>query len=114
MAKRATLYRAVSFAIPFFLLIFALPVPAQVQVIPDEPEYREVTLKLGGPSCDVNQAESALLRLKGVVEVDIEIGKKKSHIVVAYDPEKVSPEVMLQAVGKKKGCAAAVAGDRRQ
>lgn len=77
---------------------------AQAQVIvipPDDPDFPEVTLKLAGAGCDVNDAESAVLHLKGVLQVDIEA--KKDHLFVAYDPAKVSPQQMVDAIGKKKG-----------
>lgn len=84
---------------------------AQVQVIPEEPEFLDVTLKLAGASCDVNAAESAVLHLRGVVSVDIEA--KKDHLLVAYDPAKVSPQLMVEAIGRKRGCNANIVGGGR-
>jgi len=66
-----------------------------------QPEILDVTLKLGGQSCQVVAAESALLRLRGVTMVDIEA--RKGYVLVGYDPSKVSVAHMLQAVGKKRG-----------
>lgn len=75
---------------------------SQSQGQPQEPEIMQVTLKLGGQSCDVNSAESAVLHLReGIHMVDIE--SSKGYLIVAYDPAKVSPNQMLQAVGKKRG-----------
>ena len=75
---------------------------SQVQGQPKESEVWEVTLKLGGQSCDVNSAESAVLHLReGIHMVDIE--SQKGYLIVAYDPEKVSPQQMVGAVGKKRG-----------
>ena len=89
---------------------------SQVQGQPKKSEVWEVTLKLGGQSCDVNSAESAVLHLQGVMMVDIE--SRKGYLIVAYDPAKVSPNQMLQAVGKKRGegwfCTATVVGLQRQ
>ncbi len=88
----------------------------QVQGQPQEPEIMQVTLKLGGQSCDVNSAESAVLHLQGIMMVDIEA--KPGYLIVAFDPAKVSPNQMLQAVGKKRGegwsCTATVVGLERQ
>jgi copper chaperone CopZ len=66
-------------------------------------DIRDVTLKLGGPSCadHVERAEAALLKVRGVVMVDIE--KKKGHVIVGYDAAKVSVPQLLQAVGKARG-----------
>lgn len=66
-------------------------------------DVRDVTLKLGGPSCEdhVVQVESALLRVRGVAMVDIE--KRKGHVVVGYDAAKVSVPQLLQAVGRARG-----------
>lgn len=97
-----------------------------VQLFAAEPEVWEATLKLGGQSCDVNAAESAVLRLKGVVMVDVE--SRKGYLIVGYDPTRVSPDMMLGAVGKKRGkeksgkekngkdwfCSATVVGIGRQ
>lgn len=96
-----------------FDLIYEKPnAQAQVQVIPEEPTFDEVALKLAGAFCDVNAAESAVLHLKGVIMVDIET--RKGYLIVGYDPDKVSPEQMVEAVGKKRGkngaCTATVVG----
>ena len=84
---------------------------SSVLVIPEEPDIRRVTLQLGGQSCDVNRAESAVLHLQGVVMVDIE--SKPGHLIVSYDRTTVSRGKMKQAIGKKKGedwfCMASVA-----
>ncbi len=89
---------------------------SQSQGQPKESEVWEVTLKLGGQSCDVNSAESAVLHLEGIMMVDIE--SRKGYLIVAYDPSKVSPNQMLQAVGKKRGegwfCTATVVGLSQQ
>jgi copper chaperone CopZ len=68
-----------------------------------QPETREVTLKLGGQSCDayVVKVESALLRLRGVAMVDIEA--KKGHVVVGYDSSMVSLPQILQTVARQRG-----------
>ncbi len=89
----------------------------QVQGQPQEREIMQVTLKLGGQSCDVISAESAVLHLReGIHMVNIEA--KPGYLIVAYDPAKVSPSQMLQAVGKKRGegwfCTATVVGLKRQ
>jgi copper chaperone CopZ len=79
-----------------------------------EPLVQAVTLQLGGPSCadHIVQVESTLLRVRGVTMVDIEA--KKGHVVVGYDPSKVSVPQLLQAVGKARGdnwsCTAQPAG----
>ncbi|MGH7412123.1 MAG: hypothetical protein ACREJ6_13825 [Candidatus Methylomirabilis sp.] len=81
-----------------FLLLGLLVAGAEA----DE-EIREVTLQLGGQSCQdhIVQVESALLRLRGVTMVDIEA--KKGYLVVGYDSSKVSIARMLQAAGNKRG-----------
>lgn len=68
-----------------------------------QPDVRDVTLQLGGPSCEdhIVQVESALLRVRGVAMVDIE--KRKGYVVVGYDAAKVSVPQLLQAVGKARG-----------
>jgi copper chaperone CopZ len=70
-----------------------------------EPEIQSATLKLGGQSCGehVVDVEAALLHLRGVVMVDIEA--RKGHVLVGYDPSKVSVAHMLQAVQKKRGAS---------
>ena len=99
------------FLFSIFGLIYSETV-AQAQVSPEEPNFEEVTVKLAGAFCDVNAAESAVLHLKGVIMVDIET--RKGYLIVSYDPEKVSPQQMLEAVGKKTGkdgaCMATVVG----
>ena len=68
-----------------------------------QPEIQDVTLKLSGQSCEANivNVESALLRLQGVVMVDIEA--KKGHVVVGFDASKVSIPQIVQTVGNQKG-----------
>jgi len=55
--------------------------------------------------------ESALLHLRGVTTVDIEA--RKGHVVVGFDPSKVSIPQILQTVANQKGkdwfCAAQLA-----
>lgn len=76
---------------------------------PEEPELPQITLKLSGGNCETNLNESELLRLKGVVGVDIET--KPGKIIVTYDPAKLTKQQIKGAVGKKKGgCAAAEDG----
>lgn len=69
----------------------------------------------------MNAAESAVLRLKGVVMVDVE--SRKGYLIVGYDPSRISPNMMLGAVEKKRGkeksgkdwfCTATVVGFGRQ
>lgn len=73
---------------------------AQVGVIPEskpaDTEPPRVTLKLAGSECDVNEVEASLLRLKGVLGVDIE--QRAGHLVVDYDSTKVAPAQMLNAI----------------
>ena len=68
-----------------------------------QPDVQDVTLKLSGQSCEANivNVESALLRLQGVVMVDIEA--KKGHVVVGFDASKVSIPQIVQTVGNQKG-----------
>jgi copper chaperone CopZ len=76
---------------------------------PAEPELPQITLNLAGKGCETNLNESELLRLKGVVGVDIE--SKPGKIIVTYDPAKLTKQQIKGAVGKKKGgCAAAEDG----
>ncbi len=106
-------FLSVLILLSFFPFVYEKPiVQAQVQVFPAEPDIREVTLKLAGSSCDMNSAESAVLHLKGVVAVDVEY--KKDHLLVGYDPDKVTPQQMVDAIGKKRGCNAIVVGVGRQ
>ena len=78
-----------------------------------QPEIQDVTLKLSGQSCEANivNVESALLHLRGVTTVDIEA--RKGHVVVGFDPSKVSIPQILQTVANQKGkdwfCAAQLA-----
>ena len=78
-----------------------------------QPDVQDVTLKLSGQSCEANivNVESALLHLRGVTMVDIEA--KKGHVVVGFDPSKVSIPQILQTVANQKGkdwfCAAQLA-----
>jgi copper chaperone CopZ len=85
-----------------FLLGALLVASAEAQTAA-EPDVRDVTLQLGGPSCadHVVQVESALLRVRGVTMVDIE--KRKGHVVVGYDAARVTIPQLLQAVGKARG-----------
>jgi len=81
-----------------FLLLVLLVVKAEAQ-----PEIQDVTLKLGGQSCDAHivKVESALLRIRGVTMVDIE--RKKGHVFVGYDPSRVSVAQILQTVANQRG-----------
>ena len=78
-----------------------------------QPDVQDVTLKLSGQSCEANivNVESALLHLRGVTTVDIEA--RKGHVVVGFDPSKVSIPQILQTVANQKGkdwfCAAQLA-----
>lgn len=75
---------------------------------PAEPDLPEVTLNLAGAGCDLNLNEAELLRVKGIVKVDIE--EKPGKVVVAYDPAVVTKQQIREAVGRKKGgCAASEA-----
>lgn len=84
---------------------------SDVLVIPEEPDIQEVTLELGGQSCDVNRAESAVLHLRGILMVDIEL--KPGYLIVGYDRLKVTTDDMVLVVGKQSGagwfCTATVA-----
>ncbi len=72
---------------------------------PELPELPQVTLKFSGGGCETNTNESELLRLKGVVGVDIE--SMPGKMIVTYDPAKLTKQQIKAAVGKKKGgCAA--------
>jgi len=68
-----------------------------------QPDVQDVTLRLSGQACEANivSVESALLRLQGVVMVDIEA--KKGHVVVGFDGSKVSIPQILQTVANQKG-----------
>jgi copper chaperone CopZ len=96
-----------------FLLGALLVASAEAQT-EAEPSLHDVTFKLGGPSCEahVEKVESALLRVRGVAMVDIE--KRKGHVVVSFDPSRVSVPELLQAVEKARGknwsCSAQLAG----
>ena len=73
-----------------------------VGVVPEgEPEIptSDAELKLVGSDCDINEAEASLLRLKGVLAVDVEA--KKDHLLVGYDPAKVTPGQMVTAIGAR-------------
>lgn len=74
---------------------------SSVVVIREQRDIRRVILQLGGQSCDVNSAESAVLHLQGVVMVDIE--SKQGYLIVGYDRTTVSIGQMMQAVGKRSG-----------
>lgn len=71
-----------------------------------EPEPSRVILKLAGAACEVNAVESIALRLKGVVAVDIET--KKGHLVVDYDPNKLTAQQVTDTLMRKKGCFAPI------
>ena len=84
-----------------------------VGVIPETPavdeepdvDYPEMTINLAGGGCEINLNESELLRVKGIVKVDIE--EKPGKIVIAYDSAVTNKGLIKAAVGKKKGgCAA--------
>ncbi len=66
-----------------------------------EPELPQVTLKMSGNGCEPNLNESELLRVKGVLGVDIE--SKPGKMIVTYDPTKTGVQKILGAVGKKEG-----------
>ena len=72
-----------------------------VLVVPSKPIYERVNLVLGGQDCNVNKAESAVLHLRGVSQVDIEL--RKGYLVVWYDYLRLSAQDMVEAVGEKKG-----------
>lgn len=106
--------------IRFTLLIQFLALGSLVLTAEAQPELRDVTvrdalLQLGGQSCEehIVEAESALLRLRGVVMVDIE--RRKGHFVVGYDPSRVSIAQMLSAIRNRRGtdwfCTAQVVPD---
>lgn len=79
-----------------------------------EPELPQVTLNFRGMGCDTNLNESELLRVKGVIGVDIE--SKPGKVIVTYDPAQVGVAKIVGAVGRKKGgCAASeeVAGSKK-
>ncbi|MBI4412065.1 MAG: hypothetical protein HY541_06245 [Deltaproteobacteria bacterium] len=79
--------------------------PPEEEEEPDINPYVEMTLNLSGGGCEINLNESELLRVKGVVGVDIE--KKPGKIVLEYDPAVTNKGLIKSAVGKKKGgCAA--------
>lgn len=94
-----------------FSFLYGLPSAwSQVGVIPEgqeepEPDFPEITLKFSGGGCETNLNESELLRLKGVVGVDIE--SKPGKMIVWYDSAQLTKQQIKGAVGKKKGgCAA--------
>lgn len=89
------------------LLSFQSAWAQDVGVIPEEsqePEPPRVTLKLAGAACEVNAVESVALHLKGVLAVDVE--SKKDHLIVDYDPIKVTPQQVVDAFARQKGCLA--------
>jgi len=94
MSRSKTVFRNAAIVAGLLLLGSLAPAGA-------EPEIRSVTLKLGGQSCASHVAEAALLRLRGVVNVDIEA--KPGHAIVDFDPSRVSVPHMLQAVARKSG-----------
>src|SRR5712691_328019 len=84
-------------------VVAALVALAWLAVMADaQPDVQDVTLRLSGQSCEANimNVESALLRLRGVTMVDIEA--KKGHVVVGFDPSKVSIPQILQTVGNQR------------
>lgn len=72
---------------------------------PGEPEPSRVALRLGG-GCEVNEVESTLLRMKGVVGVDVE--SKRGHMVIDYDPIRVTSQQLTDELARKKGCFAPI------
>lgn len=71
----------------------------------EPPELPRVTLQLVS-NCETNSAESAILHMKGVVGVDIE--SKKGHMIVDYDPAKVTSQQLLDELARQKGCFAKI------
>ena len=94
MSRSKTVFRNAAIVAGLLLLGSLAPAGA-------EPEIRSVTLKLGGQSCADHVAESALLRLPGVVMVDIE--GRRGHAIVDFDSSMVAVPHMLQAVARKSG-----------
>ena len=87
-----------------FGLLYSFPVASQdVGVVQEEqePELPQVTLKFSGNGCETNLNESELLRVRGVVGVDVE--SKPGKMIVSYDPVRVGVAKILGAVGKKEG-----------
>ena len=95
MSRAKTVFRTACVVAALSLLGLLVPTAGA------EPEFRRVTLKLGGQSCADHVAESALLRLRGVVMVDIEA--RRGHAIVDFDSSRVSVPHMLQAVARKSG-----------
>lgn len=98
-----------------FGLLYCPPAASQgVGVIQEksEPEPLQITLKFSGNSCETNLNESELLRLIGILGVDVESVPGK--MVVTYDPEKLTKQQVMGAVGKKKGGCAASEHDPRR
>jgi hypothetical protein len=95
MSRAKTVFRTACVVVG--LSLFGLLVPKAGA----EPEFRSVTLKLGGQSCADHVAESGLLRLRGVVMVDIEA--RPGYAIVDFDSSRVSVPHMLQAVARKSG-----------
>ncbi len=101
-------FATIAYAIAGLLLFALLVVRAEAQS-----ELRDVTFKLGGQSCDAHiiEVESALLRLKGVLMVDIEA--KEGHVVIGYDADVTSTNQIIQTIKNQNGrgwfCTAEVA-----
>ena len=73
-----------------------------VGVIPEgdsEPQISDADLALVGSDCDINEAEASLLRTKGIVAVNIEA--IKDHLLVGYDPAKVTLQQMVAAIRER-------------
>lgn len=65
--------------------------------------FKDTVLLLGGQACEEHlvEAESALLRLRGVVMVDVE--RRKGYVVVGYDSSRVSVAQLLNAIRSRRG-----------
>ena len=105
---RVSRFSLIAHVVVAFVAVAWLAVMADAQ-----PDIQDVTLRLSGQSCEANivNVESALLHLRGVTTVDIEA--RKGHVVVGFDPSKVSIPQILQTVANQKGkdwfCAAQLA-----
>lgn len=87
----------------------ALPPEEEVGMAAEEDEVSDVTLMLASATCDdINEIESVILHLGGVVEVDIE--SRRGHLVVSYLPLNVSPQQMVDALARRMGCLAHIVG----
>ena len=96
--RRVSRFSLIAHVVVAFVAVAWLAVMADAQ-----PDIQDVTLRLSGQSCEANvvNVESALLRLRGVMMVDIEA--KKGHVVVGFDASKVSIPQIVQTVGNQKG-----------